>query len=135
MEKAEKVLNKPKPHVPKELYILLSNYDFPGNIRELAVMVGDALTRHESGPLSLDVFREKIREKGVEIDIPLALTDPGVGEKKVTFSDPFPTFKEVEEMYIKEALKKVNGKKTTAARIAGLSNKDFANRLRRYTKS
>jgi DNA-binding NtrC family response regulator len=135
LEKAEKVLNKPKPQVPKELYKLLSNYDFPGNIRELAVMVGEALARHESGPLSLDVFQEKIKEKGVEIDIPTAMTDPGIREKKITFGDPLPTFKEVEEMYIKETLKKVNGKKTTAARIAGLSNKDFANRLRRLTKS
>jgi DNA-binding NtrC family response regulator len=127
-------LNKPKPHVPKELHILLSNYEFPGNIREIAGMVYDAVARHESGPLSLDVFREKIREKGAETDITLALTNTKAGEKKVDFGAPFPTFKEIEEIYIKAAVKRAEGNKSSAARITGLSRKDFENRLRRVIK-
>lgn len=58
-----KKLNKKMPRVPKDLYTLLSNYDFPGNIRELGIMVCDAVRRHQSGVLSLEVFREKIGQK------------------------------------------------------------------------
>jgi DNA-binding NtrC family response regulator len=133
LKKSAETLKKKKPHVPRELFILLSNYDFPGNVRELAGMVYDALTRHESGVLSIDVFRDKIREKGGDIYIPPA-SSSDTGEKKVIFGDSFPKFPELEEMYIQEAMKRATDERT-AAQMTGLSRKDFANRRRRYQKS
>jgi ligand-binding sensor domain-containing protein len=61
IKKSATLLNKNVPRVPKELFTLLSDYDFPGNVRELAGIVYDAMNSHQSGDLSLDVFREKIK--------------------------------------------------------------------------
>ena len=38
----------------------LSTYPFPGNIRELQGMISDAVSRHTSGVLSMETFRDKI---------------------------------------------------------------------------
>ena len=48
--------------MPKELYTLLSNYPFPGNIRELEGMIFDAVSLHKSGILSLAGIRQKISD-------------------------------------------------------------------------
>jgi len=132
LKKFAEMLKKKKPHLPRELFILLANYDFPGNVRELGGMVYDALTRHESGVLSIDVFRDKIREKGGKIDIPTAANND-TGDKKVIFGDAFPRFPELEELYIQEALKRAKDE-STASKLTGLSRKDFANRRRKYQK-
>jgi DNA-binding NtrC family response regulator len=96
LKKSAEILKKKKPYAPKELFILLSKYDFPGNIRELATMVYDALTVHESGPLSIDMFRNKIRGQGVELDIPTTSRNELI-DKKVTFGEPFPNLKNLKK--------------------------------------
>src|SRR5512139_1454283 len=45
---------KRKPTPPAELYTLLSTYDFPGNVRELRMLVFDAVVRHKGGVLSME---------------------------------------------------------------------------------
>ena len=47
-----------KTALPKELFPLLEKYNFPGNISELKKMVYDAVSRCESGFLSLDALLE-----------------------------------------------------------------------------
>jgi len=51
---------KRKPTPPAELYTLLSTYDYPGNVRELRMMVFDAVVRHTGGVLSLESFRKTV---------------------------------------------------------------------------
>ena len=60
IKKASKEFKKEIPRIPPGLLKLLSNYNFPGNIRELGSMVYDAVSRHQPGSLSLNVFLEKI---------------------------------------------------------------------------
>jgi DNA-binding NtrC family response regulator len=60
IEAAAKETDKSKPTFPPELYTLLANYHFPGNIRELKGMIFDAVSRHKSGILSMNVFKERI---------------------------------------------------------------------------
>jgi DNA-binding NtrC family response regulator len=69
LEKASKQLNKKKPTPPKELYSLLSNYNFPGNIRELEGIIFDAVSVHRAGVLSLEPIREKVFPKMKASDI------------------------------------------------------------------
>ncbi len=54
---AAQELNKSVPSYPPELPFLLSNYTFPGNVRELKSMIYDAVSRHKSRLLSMEVFR------------------------------------------------------------------------------
>ena len=57
---AAESLGKSKPEVPAQLFKILEAYYFPGNVRELQAMVFDAISRHETGSLSLDVFQSHI---------------------------------------------------------------------------
>mgnify|MGYP002064716528 CR=1 FL=1 len=41
---------------------MLMNYHWPGNIRELQAIIFDAVSRHKSGVLSLDRFKEIIQQ-------------------------------------------------------------------------
>jgi DNA-binding NtrC family response regulator len=134
LEESANRLNIKKPHVPRELFTLLSNYDFPGNIRELGGMVVEAMTKHQPGTLSLDKFRERIRDQKRKIDfnsISNHIDSITPQEKKIAFADPFPTFKEMEEIYLKEALEQAKGDQKIAAKLTGLSGIAFSNRLKK----
>ena len=61
LDEASDLLQKPKPAVPPELFTLLRNYPFPGNVRELRSMVIDAMSAPTRGTLSMDVFRKQVR--------------------------------------------------------------------------
>jgi DNA-binding NtrC family response regulator len=130
LEAASMELHKKKPSVPKELYTLLSNYSFPGNVRELRCMVFDAMSLHSSGTLSLESFKSKIFIHNDAIpnisQTPLAHSD-----KKVQFSATLPTIKEIQELLIEEALKAADGNQTIAAGILGMSRRALSSRLSR----
>lgn len=127
LEKAASELNKKTPSVPQELFLLLKNYAFPGNIRELVNMVNDAVARQKSGILSLDVFHEKTQSHttGSPND------NETLMDKKVNFAKSLPTITELEEIYIKEVMKRAEGNQSMAARLAGMSRKAFAYRLKK----
>ena len=55
-----KAMAKKKPTYHPELITLLNAYDFPGNIRELKAIVGNALAQHKSRMLSSKHFKEYI---------------------------------------------------------------------------
>jgi DNA-binding NtrC family response regulator len=63
LEEAAKCYEKKKPTPPPELFILLENYSFPGNIRELRAMIYDAVSAHASGILSMKSFRKVLNNK------------------------------------------------------------------------
>lgn len=119
------------PKTAKETYRLLEQYDFPANISELKNMVHEAISRHKSGNLTADVFEEKIKNRtfssftGIEIS----------AEKKVIFEKNLPTFAEMEAIYIDEVIKRSRGSRVKAARLAGLSKKKFAYRLKKIMKN
>lgn len=124
MEKASLQLNKKKPTAPKELYTLLSNYSFPGNIRELEGIIFDAISVHASGVMSLVPIRDKIFRDDEFIN------DHGSAEELI-FPDELPSLKETEEALIKEALKRADGNQNIAAELLGLSRRALNNRLTR----
>ncbi|MDZ7767137.1 MAG: sigma 54-interacting transcriptional regulator [Melioribacteraceae bacterium] len=67
--RAAKELGKTKPRPPKELYTLLSNYHFPGNIRELEGIIYDAVSLHKSGILFTRINSIKtLRSSAAKID-------------------------------------------------------------------
>jgi DNA-binding NtrC family response regulator len=129
LEKASKQLNKKKPTPPKELFTLLSSYNFPGNIRELEGIIFDAVSVHRSGILSLEPIREKILPKMRTKDF--QNSDLINQEEKIIFSDQLPTLKEAEDSLISEALKRSDGNQTIAADLLGMSRRALNNRLSR----
>ncbi|MFC1715093.1 sigma-54-dependent transcriptional regulator [Candidatus Poribacteria bacterium] len=137
LAKSAKQLDRKKPTPPRELSTLLSTYHFPGNIRELESMIFDAVSRHESGVLSMESFREKTRQEQTphqtiqpaeaagQESVPIA------SDRQIIFPKQLPTLKETDQMLIEEALKRAEGNQTIAAQLLGLSRRALNNRLSR----
>ncbi len=123
-------VNKKKPAHPRELITLLSNYDFPGNVRELQAMIFDAVAQHKSGILSLESFKEFIKHKGIhsKMDPAGSLPDAVPG---LNIAGQFPTMKEAETFLIEEALKRANGNQGIAASLLGITRQALNKRLGR----
>ncbi|MFA5833181.1 MAG: sigma-54 dependent transcriptional regulator [Bacteroidota bacterium] len=132
LAKAAASLNKKKPTPPKELYTLLNNYSFPGNVRELEGLIFDAVSLHSSGVLSLDSIRNTISLSNQD-------TTPSLQHNTsftlVNFPGRFPTMKEAEDSIIEEALKRADGNQTIAAELLGMTRRALNNRLQRMYKN
>lgn len=137
LEKSSNMIGKKKPKPPKELSTLLSAYHFPGNIRELEGMIFDAVSRHRSGVLSMETFKEKMDYeqsvfKRTSVDDSKAQASLNISEsKQISFPEQLPTMKEIEQMLIDEALRRADGNQTIAAQLLGLSRRALSNRLSR----
>ena len=123
-------LGKKPPEASPELLTLLSNYHFPGNVRELRSMAFDAVARHKSGPvLGVKNFRKTIKKQ--------VTAAPAKGKKgnHEVVEGRFPTLKEAELMHIEEALLRAGGNQGTAATLLGISRPALNRRLARMGKN
>jgi len=127
LETAAREMGKKKPVPPPELFHLLTNYSFPGNVRELKSMIYDAVADHKSRVLSLERFKAHISQ---------SLPSPGLlsgflpEEKCYSELKPLPTLKEASHSLVVEAMKRSGNNKSMAARFLGISRQ----RLGRYLK-
>ncbi len=120
-------LDKRKPTVPPELSVLLSNYDFPGNVRELRAMVYDAVSVHQSRKLSMDIFRRAMGEfTGSGEDF-----TGGRSAGQLVFPEILPTLDQAVSQLINEALARTGGNQTIAAGLLGISRPALNKRLSR----
>jgi two-component system, NtrC family, response regulator HydG len=129
LEMASVSLNKKKPTPPPELAVLLSLYQFPGNIRELESMVFDAVSRHSSGVLSMESFRGVI---GAERLVLPSVDAPSHSPEGYTLSGifgHFPTIDEVESYMIDEAMQMSGGNQGIAANLLGMGRQTLNKRL------
>jgi len=128
LEEAARILGKKKPTPPKELFMLLRTYSFPGNIRELRAMVFDAVSRHKSRLLSLDVFKAHIAK---EQESRTMAMEPEVDE-----NSPFrhlrelPTIKHSTRLLVAEAMRRAGGNQSIASKMLGISQPALSKRLK-----
>lgn len=115
-------LRKLKPDYPPELLELLKSYAFPGNIRELRSLTFNAMSHHQTGPLSLDRF---IHWTGVN---PSAKRI-GSAAPTIVYPQKLPTIKQSVELLVAEALRRSEGKKIHAAKLLGISAPALSKRL------
>jgi len=128
MEEAARVLKKKRPTPPKELFTLLRTYSFPGNIRELRAMVYDAVSRHKSKILSLDVFKAHIAR---EQENRVRPTEPEVDEASpFKYLKELPTIKQATRMLVNEAMRRANNNQSIAAGMLGISQPALSKRLK-----
>jgi DNA-binding NtrC family response regulator len=133
LDKASKTLDKKKPTPPGELIILLSTYQFPGNIRELESMVFNAVSSHKFGKLSMESFKSHIYQKIPSFETELKQLSK---EEKVllSFSEQLPTLKQAEQLLIDEAMKRANDNQSIAALNLGITRQALNRRLRLQNK-
>jgi DNA-binding NtrC family response regulator len=122
-------LNKKKPTPPPELSVLLSMYNFPGNIREMEALVFDAVARHISGILSMETFRAVIGDERPCIQ---GGGTGGAGEENPLSAifGHFPTIEEVEDYMIAEAMKLAKGNQGLAGKLLGIARQTLNKRLK-----
>lgn len=124
-------LGKKPPSYPEELIILLMNYSFPGNIRELKMMVYDAVARCKSRILSLESFKETI-------DLSNSIAKELKGEiikfyLQIRFPEKLPTLKEMEQILINEAIRRAQGNQGIAAKMLGITRQALNKRLQKLS--
>jgi len=130
IEEASNSMDKKVPTYPSELLTLLSTYAFPGNIRELQALIYDAVSRHKSGILSLEVFRNAFNINRDDFKVKTSkdfFYTKGFSEMDTNF----PTLKQAEEYLIEQALTKADGNQGIAASLLGLSRQALNKRLLR----
>jgi DNA-binding NtrC family response regulator len=132
LNKASEALDKKRPKSPKELYTILTNYSFPGNVRELEGVIFDAVSRHTSGILSIESIRKKTigTEKELKKEKKLSQNSENFSES-IIFTAQFPTFKTAELLMINEALRRADNNQTIAAQLLGITRRALNNRIQR----
>jgi len=131
LEEAASRLNKPKPAYPNELPILLGTYNYPGNVRELQSMVFDALSKHRSRTLSMDVFKKYIESRmGTANDIEAEIT----GETVFSILGTLPTLKASGRLLVTEALHRSQGNQAIAAQMLGITRQALNWRLKQQSE-
>jgi len=127
LEMAAQEFGKKKPTPPKELAVLLANYPFPGNVRELKSMVHDAVGSHQGKILSMDAFKRAIGEHE---------GSPGGARGELPGINPFghldrlPTLGEAHELLVQEALRRSENNQSMAARMLGVTQSALSKRLK-----
>jgi transcriptional regulator with PAS, ATPase and Fis domain len=104
--------------IAPDVVSLLSEYEFPGNVRELANTIERAV-----------IFATGKRIEVADLPLPLRAA---VAAKRQQQQPP--SLAEVEAEYLQQTLVSTGGNKTAAARILGISRKNLYERLERLGK-
>lgn len=129
VEEAAKHFGRSIPEVSPDLVKALEEYAFPGNVRELQARVSDAVARNEDGLLSLDDFS----------GITAAAPQRPAASPSVPMCDNagiyglfgrLPTFREIEDHLLVEALKISEGNYAVAASMLGVTRQTISKRLK-----
>lgn len=129
LRQSARSLKKKTPTPPRELFTLLETYSFPGNVRELQAMTYDAVSRHKSRILSLEVFKEHITSGHYDTN-DNHHAEAG-GNASVRFGDELPTIRETIQLLVLEAMERAKGVQSIAARMLGISHQALSKRLKK----
>ena len=99
-----------------EALTLLDDYEFPGNVRELANIVERAVIVSDGWSITASDLPETVR----------------TAAKAQARQKKRPTLAELEAEYILETLEAARGNKSEAARLLGISRKNLYEKLARY---
>jgi len=130
LREAAEDLGRSTPAVPAELYLELANYDFQGNVRELRAIVFDAVARSPQATVPLDAFLSQL---GGAPAAPGADGDSDgehVAGNAIRFPFPLPTMREIERAALAEALQRLDGNRSAAARMLDISRTTVARHLK-----
>lgn len=117
------------PVVSPDLLSAIAENDFPGNVRELQARVSDAVARNEDGTLTLDDFVGLPAVSSQQSPI-TSVVSAKSGAGIYSLFGRLPTFREIEDYLIMEALKISEGNYAVAASILGVTRQTISKRLK-----
>lgn len=107
-----------QPRLSKDAIKALSDYDFPGNVRELENVLERALTLCDGGEITASDLRLPEREPMPKV----LFSDDNEGDDSFTGDEPLESFLErMERKAIEEALVQTQQNKTAAAKLLGIT--------------
>jgi len=131
IDKAATELQRPRPKINRQIISILNKYAFPGNIRELESMIYNAVSMCPGSE-----FGECIQNSILGGDMKYSASPPllsnistSSGGISISYTGNIPTLQQVEEFFIGEAMKKVGGNQTLAAKILGISQSTLSRRF------
>lgn len=142
VDKYSTINNKPLPGIDEDVYKLLANYNWRGNVRELeniierAVLLCDGkLIRVNNllmNPVSINKVKsgESSQAEVATVESAVNAGQDGTVELKVGIS-----MAEAEKQMIFETLKHTKGNRTKAAEILGISIRTLRNKLNEYKEA
>ncbi len=117
---------RPAPRFTEESRAALERHPWPGNVRELENVIERAvLVCRGDRVLPVHLFMEEAEGDPMSMETPAAL--PGACRPGGA-----PTLREMEKTLIFDTLKKVNGNKTRASQLLGISVRTMRNKLNEY---
>jgi DNA-binding NtrC family response regulator len=118
--------DRPKPRLAEESKAVLEKHPWPGNVRELENVIERAvLVCKGNQVLPVHLFMEESDGDTASMDAPAE--SPGTPR-----TGGAPTLREMEKNLIFDTLKKVNGNKTRASQLLGISVRTMRNKLHEY---
>lgn len=118
----EKEQNREKLTLSPEAESLLMEYDFPGNVRQLSNILEYAVILSHSGRIEAEDLPDAVRKGKTAA---AAVNLPGSRLAGMTI-------REVEEIMIREALKRNNGRREQTAQELGISMRGLFNKIKEY---
>lgn len=131
LSEASESLNREKPHLDPEVLEEFSQYQFPGNIRELRSLIFDVLSITQSETIHMEDFKTFSRS-GLN-KIPGTIEAEANDSTHIDFStfSQMPTLKEMEYQAVREAMKRSSGNMSQAAKLLGINRQTMSQKLKR----
>jgi two-component system response regulator FlrC len=132
-------LGRPAPVLTASALACLQAHDYPGNVRELGNILERALVRCRATELSGEHFDRSLRGGSGATSVARAAASDAAPASIATitaFGPEMPIdLATLEQLAITEALRRVNGNRTHAARLLGISLRTLRNKLRAQRES
>ncbi|MBN1411258.1 MAG: sigma-54-dependent Fis family transcriptional regulator [Spirochaetales bacterium] len=115
--------------IDPEIYKVLYQYSFPGNVRELESIIYNAVSICNAEELTMECFVESLSD----VNKDELLSSGGLKEELsiTTSTGRLPYLKDVEEYLIEKAMDLSNGNQSMAAKMLGISQSTISKRLKK----
>ena len=130
VEKYCKEIGREIEGVSREAMLAITNYSFPGNVRELENVIERAVTFETSPRITMDSLPAHISEHIRDMEDPMEMLT--LGEDGVDLEQVLET---IEKKLIYEALRKTRGVRTEAAKLLKVSFRSIRYKLDKYSIS
>jgi two-component system response regulator AtoC len=118
LKRTARELGRPPAGLSSDAVAVLSEYDWPGNVRQLAHVLERALVLTQGGAITA-------------ADLPLEIRVAGVPAKEELLADR-PTLEQLKRRYIRQVLEETKGNISRSAAILGVDRRSLYRMLERY---